>query len=226
MALDRLDVLLARCHSQIANKSFDDALQDAKSILVLYSNYQMDLLSGNHALYGLDKFRNCLATFTKAAVLYMSAHQNSQGVKLAEQAWKTDLERIYRRLHEIVTGQYDFLTMLGEAEGTDWPRLDHATHIGFVEVRMCEDTSMGRGLFLTKDVKAGDLLFCEKAFGMVFVSENMANKISPQAIIDDLAWLCDARLKLDMSLLPAIVNLQGADKKWKIGQEKGAVCDW
>lgn len=46
------------------------------------------------------------------------------------------------------------------------PLLDHATYIGPVVVK--EASSYGRGLFTTKDVKAGDLLLCEKAFGYAF----------------------------------------------------------
>lgn len=47
------------------------------------------------------------------------------------------------------------------------PHLDHATYIGLVAAR--ETGSRGRGLFTTKEVKAGDLLLCEKAFAHAFV---------------------------------------------------------
>jgi hypothetical protein len=47
--------------------------------------------------------------------------------------------------------------------------LDLATYIGPIEIKQTK--SKGRGLFVTKAVKAGDLLFCEKAFSSAYAGE-------------------------------------------------------
>jgi hypothetical protein len=65
---------------------------------------------------------------------------------------------------------YDFKQLQAMANKLQMPHLDHATYIGPVELKQTK--SKGRGLFVTKRVKAGDLLFCEKAFSCVYMSEN------------------------------------------------------
>jgi hypothetical protein len=47
------------------------------------------------------------------------------------------------------------------------PQLDYATYIGPVEVSSV--ANKGRGLFITKAVRAGDLLLCEKASSYAWV---------------------------------------------------------
>lgn len=65
---------------------------------------------------------------------------------------------------------YDFKQLQAEAKESRPPHLDHATYVGPVEIRQTE--SKGRGLFVTQDVKAGDLLLCEKAFSHGHVDED------------------------------------------------------
>ncbi|KAA8641739.1 TPR domain protein [Aspergillus tanneri] len=48
--------------------------------------------------------------------------------------------------------------------------LDHATYVGPVSVRTT--TFRERGLFTMEIVKAGDILFCEKAFSPAFHDAN------------------------------------------------------
>jgi len=52
--------------------------------------------------------------------------------------------------------------------------LDHATYLGPVEIKQTE--SKGRGLFVSKAVKAGDLLLCEKAFSSVYIGEGQTGE--------------------------------------------------
>jgi hypothetical protein len=55
------------------------------------------------------------------------------------------------------------------------PVMDCATYIGPVQIGQTE--SRGRGLFTTKAVQAGDLLFCEKASAFAVLSaENTSKK--------------------------------------------------
>lgn len=80
------------------------------------------------------------------------------------------LDRAQSRSLEQKTGVYNFKQLQAEAKTLRPPHLDHATYIGPVEIRQTE--SKGRGLFVTKAVKAGDLLLCEKAFSHAHVGES------------------------------------------------------
>ena len=66
-----------------------------------------------------------------------------------------------QRLKEQNFGEYDF-TAMHEAMKNEQAYYDHASFTGPVEIRDSE--GRGRGLFTTKDVTAGTMLLCEKAF--------------------------------------------------------------
>jgi hypothetical protein len=70
------------------------------------------------------------------------------------------MNRVKQRLHEQETGRYNFKEMY-EAVTKGQLALDAATYTGPVMVKA--SPGRGRGLFSTKDVKAGELLLCEKA---------------------------------------------------------------
>ena len=69
---------------------------------------------------------------------------------------------------------YNFKQLQAKAKRLRPPHLDHATYIGPVKIRQTE--SKGRGLFVTKAVKAGDLLLCEKAFSHAHVDEGTSDR--------------------------------------------------
>ena len=79
------------------------------------------------------------------------------------------LDRAQSRSLEQKTGAYNFKQLQAKAKKLRPPHLDHATYVGAVEIRQTE--SKGCGLFVTKAVKAGDLLLCEKAFSHAHVDE-------------------------------------------------------
>lgn len=114
------------------------------------------MIEGARALYGLQKFEEAQNWLTSAAAIDPPSKRTAVD----------DLARVENRLKE-EAGNYDFASMLAQAEESDWPEFDRATYVGPIEIRQCEDESIGRGLFLTKDVKAGDLLLCERAFRVV-----------------------------------------------------------
>lgn len=82
---------------------------------------------------------------------------------------KLEFNRATTRLAEQRTGKYPFKHLQLEAKKRCPPLLDRGTYIGPVSVRPTE--SRGRGLFTTEAVRAGDLLFCEKAFAHAFHDE-------------------------------------------------------
>jgi hypothetical protein len=107
------------------------------------------------ALYGLERYRECCEVLKGLRVDYPN-----------NAAAKALLARAIARLAEQTHGKYQFKQLHHEAAKLRPPHLDHATYIG--PVRVQDAGSRGRGLFTTKAVKAGDLLFCEKAFAYAF----------------------------------------------------------
>lgn len=68
-------------------------------------------------------------------------------------------------------GKYDFLAV-SNTVSTKHNRLNHASFLANVELR--DRPGKGRGVFATKDLKAGDLVICEKAFLVTFFSDDVA----------------------------------------------------
>lgn len=110
-----------------------------------------------------------------------------------------------------------------EAKKSQSPQLDHATYIGPVEIKQA--SGKGRGLFVTKAVKAGDLLLCEKAFSHAYVSETGTSNSSTSLLINtetgraftggqaDLIKLTAQKLYCSPSVAPAFVTLHHGDYK-------------
>lgn len=91
--------------------------------------------------------------------------------------------RAEKRLSEQEKGEYDFKAMYKAAERTP-PHLDNATYVGPVTIKTSE--GRGRGLFTTRDVVAGELLLCEKAFSYCFASREEGAVSSKTSILMNL----------------------------------------
>lgn len=79
-----------------------------------------------------------------------------------------ELERTSLRLKEQKTGAFDFKAM-GKVVTPKHNRLDHASFMANVEVK--QSTKHGNGLFALQEIKAGDLIMCEKALAVAFDSD-------------------------------------------------------
>ncbi|TDZ68121.1 SET and MYND domain-containing protein 4 [Colletotrichum trifolii] len=112
------------------------------------------------ACYGLEQFSLCLEKLQQVVDL----NPNNQDAK-------TEIKRVTRRIREQMAGQYMWKQMHEQASMTP-PLIDCATFSAPVEVR--PSLGRGNGLFTTKAVKAGDLLFCEKAFAYSYAAEDDA----------------------------------------------------
>ena len=115
------------------------------------------MFRAGEALYHLRRYDDCCQILEKLCRLFPlnTLAQAASG-------------RAQSRLREQKTGEYNFKLLQAEAKKIRPPHLDHATYIGPVEVK--QTASKGRGLFVTKAVKAGDLLLCEKAFAHCYAS--------------------------------------------------------
>lgn len=106
-------------------------------------------------LYSVARFRDCSEVLKTICKEY-------PGNRRA----RSELTRTIFRLLEQQRGTYNFTSLYAEVATRPTPQLDHATYVGSVEVQVSE--GKGRGLFTNSQVKAGDLLVCEKAFSYGF----------------------------------------------------------
>ncbi|ODM18565.1 hypothetical protein SI65_06437 [Aspergillus cristatus] len=146
---------LKRSIAFIKTKQFAAALADADSAIAATGPTEKALTRKVQALYNLDRFQEC------CEILKGLLEENPSNA-----AAQNELARATERLAEQETGSYEFKKFHEAANKLRPPLLDHATYIGPVVVK--EAGSYGRGLFTTKEVKAGDLLLCAKAFGFAF----------------------------------------------------------
>lgn len=198
--------MLNRCYARISVQCFDTALEDANAILKHSANNEKALFRKAEALYHLRQFKDTQKTLDQLTTLFPDnklAHQRS--------------ERVRDRLQE-EAGNYDFPAML---EGTSQPtRLDRASFIGCIEVRPCKVTSRGRGLFLTKPVKVGELLLCEKAFtvSLMSIHENIDQGLPGHGLDtarNDMYKDCVFQLHRNASQMPSFTELHSGGSKAK-----------
>ena len=188
---DVVTLLLNRCHARLSSQHFDAAVADAKAVLEISPGNQKALFRAARASHGLRQFHEGLDFLKELVVLHP---ENS--------AAPNEIKRCQSRLRE-EAGEYDFAAMLDEAtEKLPSPDMDRGTYIGPIEVRKCSVESHGRGLFTTKDVKAGDLLLCEKSFSIAFAKDDDEPEPEPEQTdtSDDDSKLTKFSLKLRAEL--------------------------
>lgn len=152
---------LAYLNRSLANLRLDrpeKALADASAATKGGGQAEKGLFREARALYELGRFAESL---DKWRMLVGSYPRNADA--------RTELRRVEKRIREAQTGEYDFVSMYEQAKATP-PIIDCATYKGPVALR--EAPGRGKGLFTTKPVKAGDLLFCEKAFAYCYADKD------------------------------------------------------
>ena len=141
---------LNRSLANLKLRRYDEALEDAGKVTADAQPSEKGLYRAALSLYELGKFQESYQALVSLISHYPHCH-----------AAKKEIIRTKQRLMEQEHGDYDFRAMYRAAEDKP-PCLDNATFSVNVEVRASE--GRGRGLFTLKDVIAGDLLLCEKAF--------------------------------------------------------------
>ncbi|KFZ20117.1 hypothetical protein V502_03347 [Pseudogymnoascus sp. VKM F-4520 (FW-2644)] len=139
-------------------KQFDAALSDTGFPNFGENAPEKAIFRAGEALYNLRRFDECCEVLAILCRLYpLNALARASS------------DRAQIRLREQKTGEFNFKLLQAEAKKLRPPHLDHVTYIGPIEAR--QTASKGRGLFVTKSVKAGDLLLCEKAFAHCYAPE-------------------------------------------------------
>lgn len=146
----------------LKTKQFDAALSDTGFPVFPSTPSDKALFRAAEALYYLGRHSECCEVLE---MLHNIFPDNKQASEV--------LERARSRCLEQKTGEYNFKQLQAKAKKLRPPHLDAATYIGPVEVK--QTASKGRGLFVTKAVKAGDLLLCEKAFSHAYAADGAAD---------------------------------------------------
>lgn len=201
-------ILLNRSLAFLKTNQFDAALSDLEPIITTRTNPgpEKALFRKAEALYNVQRFRECCEVLKDLRLEYPN-----------NTAAKAQMTRALNRLTEQTNGKYPFKLLYTEATKLRPPHLDRATYTGPVAVK--PSGSRGRGLFTTKAVKAGELLFCEKAFAHAFVDTERVGGGSKITILmesdnkatmgaqSDLIDMVIRKLHRNPSLIPIITDL-------------------
>ncbi|KXH44961.1 TPR domain-containing protein [Colletotrichum salicis] len=143
----RDDVLSKRAGISLTLKCFDDALSDAFSSTGGSLDWKSHFLAGK-AAYGLTDFHTSKQHFEAALELKPEAANI-----------RKEYERCLARLEE-KKGNYDLASMTAGVTSKNI-HIDRASFLSRTEVR--DSPHHGRGLFATEDIKAGEIIFAERA---------------------------------------------------------------
>ncbi|TDL14609.1 hypothetical protein BD410DRAFT_902976, partial [Rickenella mellea] len=99
---------------------------------------------------------------------------------------KNCLQRASQRVEEQTTGAYDFAEMLKVSRGP-YPQMDVADYIGPVKQQI-------DGLFATREITAGELLMCTRAFEFLYTS------------IDDCCVFYDSKTRMASNTGPLLLS--------------------
>jgi hypothetical protein len=147
----------------LKTKQFDTALSDTGFPNFNPNPIEKAMFCAAEALYNLEQFIECCQVLELLCTYFL---YNSQALVV--------LGHARSRSQEQRTGVYNFKEFQTKAKKLRLLQLDHAIYIGPVEIRQTE--SKGRGLFVTKAVKAGDLLLYKKAFSYTYIDKGIDSK--------------------------------------------------
>jgi tetratricopeptide (TPR) repeat protein len=147
--LQRYETAAADANDALISDACDDATVAKNNVKARYR--------AGRAFYCLENYSEAHKQFEK--LLHISPDDQDTLEQLA---------KAKARYEESVTGKYDF-TAKSESTSATHKRLDHASFT--TNVAILSSSKKGRGLFATKDIKAGELVLVEKAFSVAFASE-------------------------------------------------------
>lgn len=158
-----------RALAHLKIRSYDLVLRDLQVSIAQDHPPEKALYRTSQAQYFLGRFQHCLVTL---ATLLREYPRNRAAVRLKSRA--------EQRLMEQRTGRYDFRKMYNDCISKIL-YLDHGSYVGPVKIKNSQ--GRGLGLFTTKNVVAGELLLCEKAFSYSFQESNAENTEDASGIL-------------------------------------------
>ncbi|RPB03992.1 hypothetical protein L873DRAFT_1799991 [Choiromyces venosus 120613-1] len=166
----------------------DTAIQDATAAMSANPSDPKNFLKLAECHYSA---RNYVAAQTNLQKLVTLDPLNVKGKLL--------LEKCQQRIAE-TKGQYDWVKIRKALKTRSNSYLDVADYTGPVEVKVGE---FGKGLYLTKDVKAGDLLLVSKALQFIYLSDGD---------LDNPKRLMDMKLDCILEVAERLHNEKGLQK--------------
>lgn len=167
----RFDLHRNKSIANIHLERYEAGLADAEAAVIPTIGHMptQDVKNNGKAYYRAGCAAYHLQDYHRAEELFQKVQEATPGDEDAIR----ELRRTALRLHEQFTGEYDFLSMTKSVTATR-KRLDHANYTAVVEVR--DTHNKGRGLFARTDIKAGQLVLCEKAFCVAFDTDPSVNQ--------------------------------------------------
>ncbi|CDZ96391.1 Predicted histone tail methylase containing SET domain [Phaffia rhodozyma] len=164
LALDpnHLALRLNRAAVRIRLKQFRSALVDTDHVLTYHSTsipeplLEKALFRSATAQYALGQYSLANATYGSLLSQFPQSQEARNGIAA-----------IATRLVEMKSGYYDWIELYKSSQTN--PAVDVAEYAGPVKVGL--SPGRGRGLFLTEDVKAGQLLILSKPFAAVYKTD-------------------------------------------------------
>ncbi|KAH7066136.1 hypothetical protein BKA63DRAFT_523831 [Paraphoma chrysanthemicola] len=171
------DIYRNRAYVSLLLNQLDLVITDAKASL-LGKDDQRSRDLDSKAYFRAASAAYSLSNWKEAKQLFEEQQKLAPNDKDA----KTYLKRIAIRIREQESGTYDF-TKLRVSLSQARSRVDAATFVGNTEVK--DSPSKGRGLFTTRNLSAGQLIMCEKAFCVVWGHERDAMTAMTYDLRDD-----------------------------------------
>ena len=217
-----------RAHVNLLLNQLDEAKSDAKSAMIGKEDERSKELDSKAyfraglAAYNLGDFEEAKGLFEERVKLMPN---NKEANAL--------LRRVQTRLREQETGEYD-LKKLRAGLSKARPRADAASFIGNTTIK--DSPGRGRGLFVTRDIPAGEVIMCEKSFCVVWGHEKEALIAMTYDVRDDrirvspvgLAASIVEKLISNPSQIERVTGLYGdyqGDGKNVLKTEDGPVVD-
>ena len=145
---------------RLCMSQFDGAIRDCEEILKITQNHIKATLLKARTLYRLRRFEEAQRLCYDFLAIEPTS-EDGNGI----------LASATERIRESTSGEFDFKEMELKAKAHKYPRLDYADFVGPVEIRQCDPSSKGRGLFATRNINQGELVICEKAFMIGYAGE-------------------------------------------------------
>lgn len=181
---------------------YDAAKADALASRTGGSNDWKAYFTAGRAAYGLCDYAESNTLLTSALEL------NPSNASIQKEH-----ARCKARLYEEETGEYDFAAMLASIT----PQAVHQDRGSFLRnTRVGESAHHGRGLFAARDIKAGELVFAEKA-------TLMPNQYDPGRASAALYALMVRQLCDNPSLAASVLSLYGGEYERTGGE--GTIVD-
>ncbi|KAI1475311.1 SET domain-containing protein [Daldinia eschscholtzii] len=171
------DLFRNRAHVNLLLNQLDEAKSDAKAALIGKEDERSKDLDSKayfragSAAYNLGEYQEAKGFFEEQLKL---TPENKTAIAY--------LKNIQVRLREQGTGAYNFKKIRANLSRAR-PRVDAASFLNNTKVE--ESKGRGRGLFATRDIPAGEIVICEKAFCVVWGHEKEALTAMTYDVRDD-----------------------------------------